>query len=37
MYAIGLSGTPAVLFGVMIAVMLSRPNGLFGRGSAMAG
>jgi branched-chain amino acid transport system permease protein len=30
-YAIGLYWTPAVLFGVMIAVLLWRPNGLFGR------
>jgi branched-chain amino acid transport system permease protein len=30
-YAIGLYWTPAVLFGVMIVVLLWRPNGLFGR------
>ncbi|MGH6797867.1 MAG: ABC transporter permease subunit, partial [Roseiarcus sp.] len=30
-YSIGLYWTPAVLFGVMIAVLLWRPNGLFGR------
>ena len=30
-YAIGLYWTPAVLFGLMIAVLLWRPNGLFGR------
>lgn len=31
-YAVGLYWTPAVLFAVMIAVLLWRPNGLFGRG-----
>ena len=31
-YAVGLYWTPAVLFAVMIAVLLWRPNGLFGKG-----
>lgn len=31
-YVVGLYWTPAVLFAVMIAVLLWRPNGLFGRG-----
>ena len=31
MFFIGLYWTPAVLFGVMIAVLLGRPTGLFGK------